>query len=62
MSGQRFALEINLGNDAMSTPQDVAEAIRRVADRVDGLGDLSGGIRDLNGNTVGRYGFHDEEA
>jgi hypothetical protein len=62
----KFILEINLGNDAMQTPRDVAEVLDRAAYtlRSDGCftGDFPGtcdasarNIRDRNGNTVGHY-------
>ena len=64
----KFVLSIDLGNDAMQTPGDVAEALWRVyrnlnsltAARV-GSGDVKlratdeGKIIDVNGNTVGRW-------
>jgi hypothetical protein len=54
----RFTLAIELGNEAMQTPQDVAGALRRVADTVGGstarLVD-SQHVRDRNGNTVGSW-------
>jgi hypothetical protein len=54
-----FTLTITLGNDAMQTGGDVAEALREVAGRIDdrrgGLFEDSGRIRDANGNTVGEW-------
>lgn len=53
-----FTLRIDLGNDAMQTPTDVANALRVLADRLDGgvWGDgTSESIRDENGNTVGDW-------
>jgi hypothetical protein len=53
----QFTLTIDLGNDAMSTPSDIADALRKLAGRIetiDGyLGD--GVVRDVNGNTVGHW-------
>ena len=55
----KFLLEIELGNDAMQMGADVAEALRHVANKMDGHyiiakeGCLT--IRDLNGNRVGEY-------
>lgn len=49
-----FTLKIDLGNAAMGTPEDVADALRSIASDV-ADGDESGIIRDLNGNTVGRW-------
>jgi len=52
-----FTLRIDLGNAAMQTGDDVAEALEYVATRlrVDGQAGQVGLIRDLNGNTVGNY-------
>jgi hypothetical protein len=54
-----FRLMIELGNAAMQTPDQVADALRRVAaklsDRGDFDGDESGTFRDYNGNTVGKW-------
>lgn len=50
----KFTLEIELGNDAMQTSDDVAEALANVTNSLlDGL--TSGAIRDANGNTVGKW-------
>lgn len=56
----RFTLEIELGNDAMQSGENVAECINRVADKLWPInGTLIGGecgfARDLNGNTVGSW-------
>lgn len=59
-----FTVTIKLGNAEMRTGGNVAEALREVADRLDtywlfdeigGWDGLSGGIMDINGNTVGRW-------
>ena len=59
----QFTLTINLGNEAMCTVEDVAEALEQTAinatrhvasDRTFTAGD-SGLIRDANGNTVGAW-------
>lgn len=62
MAATRFALQITLGNEAMESPQDVAEVLTdRVAVGVDQSGmDFDGvegpyPIRDRNGNTVGHW-------
>lgn len=52
----RFTLAIELGNDAMETRAHVARALRGVAQRVS-AGETEGAIQDVNGNTVGRWGF-----
>jgi hypothetical protein len=56
----RFDLSITIGNDAMQTPTDVANALRRVVRRLDnmeggGWYDTTGPIRDYNGNRVGEW-------
>ena len=53
-----FKVSIHLGNDAMHTAQDVVDALRRIADRIESDGYMPSKyqtIRDLNGNDVGRY-------
>jgi hypothetical protein len=57
-----FNLTITLGNAEMSHSGEVADALRKVAARVEkhddslvGWNGLSGGINDVNGNTVGRW-------
>jgi len=63
----KFILEIDLGNEAMQTPYDVAKALERAAYtlKIDGYftgrfpGTKDGSarnIRDINGNVVGKYG------
>lgn len=52
----RFTLTITLGNDAMQSPVDVADALRTAADRVE-AGTAYAPIRDANGNTVGSFAF-----
>lgn len=49
-----FKLKVELGDDAMRTRADVIEALEEVCGAVDG-GGLTGAVRDLNGNTVGRW-------
>lgn len=58
----KFTLEIELGNEAMKSDADIARALRQVANRlrenkyvatVKGYGDVTRGIMDRNGNTVG---------
>lgn len=55
-----FQLTITLGNAEMQHPWFVARALRDVADAVEGEPSsdnlsINGGIRDINGNTVGSY-------
>lgn len=56
----KFKLEIELGNAAMLTAENVAGALNRVSYELDTSetpGGLSGNIRDINGNTVGSWKF-----
>lgn len=50
----KFTLTIESGNAAMQTPDDLAEALRRVADDVQ-AGRGAGYVKDRNGNSVGTY-------
>ncbi len=55
-----FILTIELGNDAMQTGYDVAEALRVVANKIqdhDASEDYGNRIGDMNGNKVGEWGF-----
>ena len=52
---KRFKLEIRLGNDAMQTVSDIAEALERVAVGNIHNGQNTGRIFDDNGNTVGTW-------
>ena len=54
----QFVLKINLGNEAMSTPVDIRNALERISRSIrydDTLEDLTARIKDTNGNTVGKY-------
>lgn len=51
----KFTLTIDLGNDAMCSTGDIAEALRNVADRLELYAEDSGIIRDENGNKVGTW-------
>lgn len=45
---------IELGNDAMKEPEDVAQLLRRIAERIDDWGwEAPKRYKDANGNTVG---------
>lgn len=51
-------LMIETGNDAMQTAEQVADAVRQAAQSIEltaRVGVFEGGIRDENGNTVGRW-------
>lgn len=51
---RKLTLEITLGNEEMKDPEDIAEALRRVANQIH-LCDTIGAITDANGNRVGRW-------
>lgn len=57
----RFTLIIDLGNDAMQTPADVAKALRDAAAHLDVCTNVEPPIardmRDANGNKVGFWSF-----
>jgi hypothetical protein len=53
-----FTLTIKLGNDAMQTGDDIADALMAVASKVRS-GHEQGRIQDENGNTVGEFGVTD---
>jgi hypothetical protein len=59
-----FTLNIELGNAAMESPQDVAAALRKVADRLERIESVeaNGRIGDLNGNTVGSWNYAPPES
>ena len=48
---KKLRLTLDLGNDAMQTPEEIADALHTVADSV--LTHERGVILDLNGNAVG---------
>ena len=53
-----FTLRIKLGNEAMQTPEDVADRLLAVANRLNyGIDRQSGEILDMNGNNVGHWEF-----
>jgi len=56
---ERFTLTIQLGNDAMQTWGDIANALRDTARRIEIDHDVESGdsapIHDLNGNRVGKW-------
>ena len=54
----KFTLEITLGNDAMQTTEDIADALQRTASKLES-GYRTGNIMDLNGNSVGSYAIED---
>lgn len=53
-----FTLKIKLGNDAMQTGLDVADALTRIARRIESDDELApdcGKVMDTNGNSVGNW-------
>ena len=50
-----FTLNIELGNAAMMSTEDVADALEILVDRLRYESEASGVIRDYNGNKVGRW-------
>lgn len=60
----RFVATIEIGNDAMQTDADVADALRRMANMIEhGFSNVeTRAILDTNGNSVGRYGFESVES
>ena len=56
-----FKVRIRLGNEAMQTAEDLADALRRLAEKVE-RADVSGDhgvIMDTNGNRVGTWDIED---
>lgn len=53
----KFYVEIETGNAAMSSTEDIKVALLQVIDKLDMQ--YTGSIRDVNGNTVGEYGYRD---
>ena len=56
----KFKLTVELGNDAMQSPADVADLLRRLARRLDDWGRWQatrdgGHLMDLNGNSVAEW-------
>jgi hypothetical protein len=51
-----FTVKIKLGNAAMQTPEDVAQALAPVIQKLNNGWD-TGKVMDANGNAVGEWGF-----
>jgi len=66
MADWNFTLRIDLGDDAMQTTLDVADALEQVAARLRSHGgwsaDESAPIKDVNGNTVGSWSVVGDDA
>jgi len=61
-----FRLSLYLGNDAMRTPSDIANALKEAAENIEQMAGLwemsmSQNIRDKNGNVSGRYAIKDQD-
>ena len=58
-----FTVEIELGNDAFGdAPEvEVGRILSRLAEHIASFGGDGGPIRDINGNTVGRWALDKEE-
>lgn len=56
MADRFFALKIRLGGAAMLNGEDVAEALRNIANYVEQR-DVGSVIIDANGNTVGHFRY-----
>lgn len=56
-----FHMSVKLANEAMRTPDDVACALRGIADRLEGdanaLAEVHAPVFDANGNRVGAWAF-----
>jgi hypothetical protein len=60
---EKFSLTIELGNAEMCKTSHVRRALRDLADKisVNAVADCAEGkVRDVNGNTVGRWSFDSE--
>jgi hypothetical protein len=66
----RFTLEIELGNDGMSTSSHLAAALNTVAKRIrandyvrsiDSGDEVTRGVMDVNGNSVGSWTLKGDE-
>lgn len=56
MKNETFKVELQLGNDAMSTSEDVIQALKMVIKELE-IGSGGGKVLDDNGNTVGHFTF-----
>lgn len=55
-----FEMNLDLGNVAMATGADVAEALRNVAQRIE-RGEVGSAVLDANGNTVGYWSLDEDD-
>lgn len=60
----KFKLSIEMGNDAMQTPRELAEALRELATRVESIEETETNagakVLDDNGNEVGTWEYEVE--
>lgn len=59
-----FRLKIEMGNDTMQTPSDLAQALREMAAKVESediTESREGKVLDDNGLAVGSWKYHDED-
>jgi len=49
-----FILKFMTGNSAFESPEELGRILRAVAFQTD-MGERTGQVRDINGNTVGRW-------
>jgi hypothetical protein len=64
MKADKFVLRIDLGNDTMRKPAHVAQALIELGKRMRAHAlpnDEKGYIHDINGNTVGKWEFGNED-
>jgi hypothetical protein len=55
-----FTVELDGGNAAMQTKEDVAGALRNIITKVE-RGDWYGYVFDTNGNIIGSFDFHNHK-
>jgi hypothetical protein len=64
MRATRFTLQVTIGNEAMLTGDDLADLLRKLANRVSGDMPRPDGtrwpVRDANGNRVGTWEIEGE--
>lgn len=55
-----FTVELDGGNDAMQTQEDVVGALKKIITKVE-RGDWYGYVHDENGNIIGSFDFHNHK-
>jgi hypothetical protein len=56
----KFTMSIYATGAAMQSPEEVAEELRKIAERLE-HGDGEGKIKDINGNRVGEFDLERED-